>query len=178
LTAGYLLFLFLFAIFTATITLGTLFTIATAAWAFTLFFFVHFYHPLFLYIHFNIDKVLKWASMALIVVDKKLTKEDIKASREDYPEYIKITTDLKNEVVIIGGEYHADAEKILTDKFNSKRSDIWGGGYNISNGTYEVNAILNLKPGMNDSTDILDPEVRNHFLEVVKNKLGDISLLI
>jgi len=27
--------------------------------------------------------------MSLIVVDKKITKEDIKASREDYPEYIK-----------------------------------------------------------------------------------------
>ena len=116
--------------------------------------------------------------MALIVVDKKITKEDIKASREDYSEYIKITVDLEKEIVIIGGEYHADAEKILSDKFGSKRSDVWGGGYNTTNNSFEVNAVLNLKPGINDSTDILDPETRNHFLEVVKNKLGDVSSLV
>lgn len=115
--------------------------------------------------------------MALIVIDKKITKGDIKASREDYPEYIKITIDLEKEIVVIGGEYHADAEKILSDKFNSKRSDIWGGGYNIANNTFEVNAILNLKSGINDSTDILDPKIRNHFLEVVKKKLGNIKAL-
>ncbi len=115
--------------------------------------------------------------MALVIVDKKTSKEDIKTAREEYPEYIKITADLEKEIVIIGGEYHADAENILSEKFNSKRSDIWGGGYNISSGNFEVNAILNLKPGMNDSTDILDPEIRKRFLEVVKSKLGDIKTL-
>jgi hypothetical protein len=113
--------------------------------------------------------------MALIIIGKKLNKEDIKSSREDYTEYIKITVDLKQEIVIIGGEYHADAEKILTEKFSSKRSDIWGGGYNITTNTFEVNAILNIKSGSNDSTDILDSEIRNQFLDVVKKKLGNIQ---
>lgn len=116
--------------------------------------------------------------MALIVVDRKLTRQDFKASREDYPEYIKITADLEKEIVVIGGEYHADAEKILVEKFGSKRSDIWGGGYNITKSTFEVNAILNLKPATNDSLEILDPEIRNHFLEVVKSKLGNIQSLV
>jgi len=116
--------------------------------------------------------------MSLVIVDKKLTKENIKASREDYPEYIKITADLEKEIVIIGGEYHADAEKVLSDKFGSKRSNIWGGGYNITNNTFEVNAILNFRPGTNDSPDILDPKIRNHFLKVIKKKLDNISLLI
>lgn len=116
--------------------------------------------------------------MALIIVNKKLTKEDVKASREDYSEYIKITIDAEKEIVIIGGEYHADAEKILVDEFNSKRSDIWGGGYNITSKTFEVNAMLNLKPTVNDSLEILDPKTRNRFLEVVKSKLGNIQSLI
>jgi hypothetical protein len=116
--------------------------------------------------------------MSLIVVNKKLTKEDITASREDYPEYIKITADLKNEIVVIGGEYHADAEKILVEKFASKRSNVWGGGYNITTAAFEVNAILNLKPATNDSLEILDPQTRNRFLKVVKDKLGNIQSLI
>lgn len=116
--------------------------------------------------------------MALVVVNKKITKEDIKASREDYPEYIKITADLKNKIVVIGGEYHADAEKILVTKFDSKRSDIWGGGYNITTGAFEVNAMLNLKPAINDSLEILDPKTRNNFLEIVKNRLSNIQSLV
>ena len=116
--------------------------------------------------------------MATVIVGEKLTKEDIKSARENYSEYIKITADVDNEIVVIGGEYHADAEKILVDKFDSKRSDIWGGGFNITTGEYEVNAMLNLKPATNNSLDILDPEIRNKFLKVVKNKLGDILSLI
>lgn len=116
--------------------------------------------------------------MALIIVNKKLTKKEVDAARQDYPEYIKITADIDKEIVIIGGEYHADAEKILAEKFASKRSFIWGGGYNITTGNFEVNAILNLKPGINDSTDILDPEARSLFLNLVKSKLNNISSLV
>ncbi len=116
--------------------------------------------------------------MSLIVVDHKLTKQDLDASREDYSEYIKITADIEKEVVVIGGEYHADAEKILVEKFNSKRSDIWGGGYNITSSAFEVNAILNLKTTTNDSLEILDPKTRNLFLEIVKRKLDNIQSLL
>jgi len=116
--------------------------------------------------------------MALVIVDKNITKEDIESSREDYPEYIKITADLEQEIVILGGEYHADAEKILVEKFGSKRSNIWGGGYNLTSNTFEVNAILNLKPATNDSLEILEPKTRNQFLEVVKSKLGNIQSLL
>ena len=115
--------------------------------------------------------------MSLIIVDHKLSKEDVNFSREDYPEYIKITADLEKEIVVIGGEYHADAEMLMVEKFDSKRSSIWGGGYNITTGTFEVNAMLNLKPLTNDSLEILDPQTRNRFLEVVKNKLDNIQPL-
>jgi len=116
--------------------------------------------------------------MSLIIVDNKLSKEDISASREDYSEYIKITADLEKEIVIIGGEYHADAEKLMIDKFGSKRSAIWGGGFNLTTGEFEVNAMLNLKPASNNSLEILDPQARSRFLEIVKNKLFDIQSLI
>lgn len=116
--------------------------------------------------------------MGLIIVDKKLTKEDVKAAREDYQQYIKITADLEKEIIIIGGEYHADAERLMVEKFDSKRSTIWGGGYNIITGGFEVNAMLNLKPLTNDSLEILDPKIRNNFLEVIKNKLDGIQSLV
>jgi GTPase SAR1 family protein len=116
--------------------------------------------------------------MTIVILKEKTTKEDLKNAREEYPNYIKITADLSQEVVLIGGEYHADAEKVLIEKYGSKQKDIWGGGYNITLKKFEVNAIINMRQPLNDSTDILDPEIRNNFLRLVEKKLSDVQSLI
>jgi len=115
--------------------------------------------------------------MSIIIVEK-LTKEDIQKAREEYSEYIKITVDIKKEIVAIGGEYHADAELILAEKYQSQKNDLWGGGYNITLRKFETNAIINIKPTINDSPDILTPEIREKFLNVVKEKLKGLELTI
>lgn len=114
--------------------------------------------------------------MAIIVLQDKPNKLDIKKAREDYSSYIKITVDLDQELVLIGGEYHADAEKILLKNFQSKSRNIWGGGYNISLDKFEVNAMINIR--QNDSPEILDPKIRNKFLKLVQKKLSDIKSLL
>lgn len=116
--------------------------------------------------------------MSLVIIEGKLSSKDVKSAREEYRDYIKITADLENKIVIIGGEYHADAEEILVEKFGSKKSDIWGGGYNISTKKFEVNAILNYKPEINDSADIIDPKTRNDFIKVATKRLTGIESLV
>lgn len=114
----------------------------------------------------------------IVVVVNDLTKTDILKAREDYQEYIKITVDVEKKIVAIGGEYHADAEAKLTETYQSKNSDIWGGGYNVALRKYETNAMINIKPAVNDSPDILDPAIRKKFLDLVKEKLAGLELLI
>ena len=116
--------------------------------------------------------------MVIVVIGDKPSREDIKRAREEYTEYIKITADIEQEIVAIGGEYHADAEQILAEKYGSLNANVWGGGYTITQDRFEVNALLNIKPGKNESADILDPQVRNWFLETVRAKLGEIKSLI
>lgn len=116
--------------------------------------------------------------MAIVLVGNKLSRKDLKGAREEFPQYIKITADLEQEIVLIGGEYHADAEKFLIKDYSSKQKDIWGGGYNVSMNTFEVNAIINLRPITNDSTDILNPEIRKSFLELVRRRLRKIKSLL
>jgi hypothetical protein len=116
--------------------------------------------------------------MAIVVLQKKPTKEDIKIAREEYSEYIKITADLLQKIVLIGGEYHADSEKILIEEYESKQKDIWGGGYNIILKKFETNAIINMRQPINDSTDILNPEIRDSFLKLVEEKLFDVESLL
>jgi hypothetical protein len=115
--------------------------------------------------------------MAIVIVEN-LSKEDLIKAREEYPEYIKITADLEKKIVAIGGEYHADAEQILTEQFQSQKNGLWGGGYNITLHKFETNALINIKPNINDSPEILDPAIRQQFFDLVKEKLADIENLI
>jgi hypothetical protein len=115
--------------------------------------------------------------MAIVVIQNKLTREDVGKATEEYSNYIKVTVDLLQKIVLIGGEYHADSEKILIEKFGSKQKNIWGGGYNINSRKFEVIALVNLRVPTNDSMDILNSETRNAFLKLVHKKLSNIRLL-
>lgn len=115
----------------------------------------------------------------IIIVDKQLTKEDVQKAREEYGDYIKITIDIIKKIVAIGGEYHADAEKILIDEYNSKSENILGGGYNITNNSYEFTAMINLRPSLgNNSMEILNLKKRATFEEIAKDKLKGIKSLV
>lgn len=109
--------------------------------------------------------------MGIVFVKDELTAKDFKEARKDYGSYIKVTIDIENETCVVGGEYHADAEKVLLAK-GSKQKDIWGGGVNLETGSFETNAIINLRRG-NNSTDILEPEKRERFLLIAKKILKD-----
>lgn len=117
--------------------------------------------------------------MAIIVLQKKAKQKDILKAREEHKDYIKITADLTQKIVAIGGEYHADAEKILLEEHDSKQSDVWGGGFNISTNEIETIAIINIRQNPeNKSMEIVNPKVRKRFLEVVNEKLKDIESLL
>lgn len=108
--------------------------------------------------------------MAIVLVRDRLSEEEFRAAKQNYGSYIKITLDLEFGVAALGGEYHADAEKLLLEK-GLKSPNIWGGGINLETKKFETNAIINLKPGVNESTEILNPETRKKFLKIAKNIL-------
>lgn len=105
--------------------------------------------------------------MAIILTKLSLSPADFEKARQDYSHYIKITIDITKEIAALGGEYHADAEKNLLDQ-GSKQEDIWGGGVNLETKQFETNAIINLRPPINNSPEILDAKIRNKFLEIAK----------
>lgn len=102
------------------------------------------------------------------LIDKKLTKSEVRNLRKKYHDYIKLTVDVKNEWVMVGGELHADGEKILLEK-GSKQNNIWGGGINLVDYQIDTTAVLNIRPrSNNDSMEILDPEIRKKFHDIIK----------
>lgn len=110
--------------------------------------------------------------MAVVLVENKLLEKDFNKAKEDYQSYIKITIDITGEVVALGGEFHADAEKVLLEN-GSLQENIWGGGVNLETKQFETNAIINLKPGKNESTEILNPQIREKFLLIAKKVLQE-----
>lgn len=105
--------------------------------------------------------------MALVLIKEKISPVDFKKALQDYDSYIKITIDILKEAIVIGGEYHADAERFLL-KQGSRQKNIWGGGVNLETGRFETNALINLRPGRNDSTEILDSRTREQFLKTAR----------
>lgn len=116
--------------------------------------------------------------MGIVIIEDELTKENLASARAHYKFYIKITADIEQKVVIIGGEYHADAEEVLIERYKSLQKNIWGGGYNLRNGKFETNAIINLRSSVNESMEILDQKIRDKFLALIKERLKNIKYLL
>lgn len=112
---------------------------------------------------------VKIVKMALVVVKERVTESDIKKAAEDYGEYIKITADIGKGVIAIGGEWHADGEKVLLEN-GSRQSDIWGGGIDLNTKKIDVSSLINIKPGINESMEILDVKNRDRFIQILKEK--------
>lgn len=110
--------------------------------------------------------------MAVVLVGDSLTKEDLITASKEYGEYIKIVVDIYNNLMTVGGEWHADGEKVLLEK-GSKQEDVWGGGIDTKTKNIETTALINLRPKMgNDSQEMLDRNLREKFVKMVKEKFG------
>ena len=103
------------------------------------------------------------------LIDHRLTKKEIQSLKKKYGHYIKLTVDLKKQILMAGCSLHADGEKVLL-KTGSLSENIWGGGINLKNNTTDTTAILNIRPNLaNPSMEILDPQRRKKFFQIVKS---------
>lgn len=108
----------------------------------------------------------------MLLTEDKITEKDLKTALQDWgPDYVKVVVDVESGVMTIGGEWHADGEKLLLEK-GSKQADLWGGGMNLASGRVDFNALINLRPGDNPSQEILDRGIRERFEKLVREKFN------
>ncbi len=98
------------------------------------------------------------------------TEDEIKKARQEYKSYIKVTADIENGLIAIGGEYHFDAEQALL-KLGANQESIWGGGVSLVAGRIDFNAMINIRSGINNSTEISDEIVKQKFVSLIKKFL-------
>jgi hypothetical protein len=104
------------------------------------------------------------------VIDKSVRNVDLdELAQEIGGFFIKIVVDIEREVLVAGAKMHIDEEKVLLEQ-GSKQQSLWGGGYDLETKQVSFDSIINNKPGMNSSSDILDPNVRMKF-EIITKRL-------
>ena len=86
---------------------------------------------------------------------------------------VKLVADLEREVLAYDAEWHADLEaELLAD--GSVQSNLWGFNYYLDRDELEYNSLINIRPLVNKSTDILDAaiceQVKSIFLKWVRNE--------
>jgi len=109
--------------------------------------------------------------MGIVILTKPATGKELAIAKKDYQTYLKITVDLERKIIAIGGEYHLDGEQLLIAS-GSKRENIFGGGLDLETKAIDCNALINIRPGVNESPEILDPKIRKKFILLAKKFLA------
>lgn len=106
--------------------------------------------------------------MATLVLEKKPTEEEIRQLTEEFKDYIKLVVDIEKGIISAGCRLHTDCEKTLL-KQGSKQKNLWGGGVDTVSKKVDCTALTNIRPSQNNnSMEILDPEIRDNFFQIVK----------
>lgn len=106
------------------------------------------------------------------VIKEKITLEELKnISKKEFGNLVKAVVDIKQEIMVVDAELHADQEALLIDKYESKQKDLWG--INIypeanKDDFIEFDSMINLRPSFgNSSRGVDNTETRKRIKEVV-----------
>ncbi len=82
--------------------------------------------------------------------------------------YIKLAVDVEREVVVGGGEYHADCEEVLLEH-GSRQEDIWGADWYPESRLAAFGALINIRPRQgNFAMEIQDPTLRARIEQIAR----------
>lgn len=113
--------------------------------------------------------------MEIRIVKEPITREELKRiAQERYGDLVKAVVDVKQEIMALGGEMHADEEVFLMEQCGSQRANTWG--VNLLPGKFGTDEFLvydsmvNLKPSFGNRTrGVDDPAVREKIQRIVRS---------
>ncbi len=108
----------------------------------------------------------------IVIVKSKIVRLNLEQFRNNpFEEMIKFVVDTKKKIIALGGDMHADSEKILLED-GSNQSDLWGANLYPWNNPWviEYNSLINIRPNDgNRSPDIKIENIRNSIYTIVEN---------
>ena len=92
-----------------------------------------------------------------------------------FGDMVKYVVDVRQRILAIGGELHADAEQLLLER-GSQQADLWGANYYPGRGRdacVEFTALINIRPAQgNRSMELSDPALRAALREITFALIG------
>jgi len=107
----------------------------------------------------------------VVVIGGEIKGDQLEKVKEEYGEYVKVVVDLDKEILAAGGEWHADGEKILL-KQGSRQEVLWGGGVNLETKEIDFNSLINIRPGVSKSMEVVDVKIREKMEEIISRIFG------
>ncbi len=96
------------------------------------------------------------------------TRDQLQEMLEAQGSYIKLAVDVRQGIVVGGGEYHADCEEVLIEQ-GSRQEDVWGADWYPESRTVTYGAPINIRPRQgNRSMEVQDPSLRARIEQVVR----------
>lgn len=109
-----------------------------------------------------------------IIKDAVISRKELNEfAKEGFGDFVKAVVDIEKNIMVIGGELHADEEAVLLEQ-GSEQADLWG--INLYPGKsgdswIEFDSMINIRPSQNNrSRGVENQEIRAKIIEVV-NKL-------
>jgi len=97
------------------------------------------------------------------IIDKKISDYELREIAKDfYGDMVKGVVDVEREIIVVGGEYHMDANMVILGD-GSKQKDVWGfNWYFGKNGDEKIEyiSLINIRPLQDNRT----MEVQNALL--------------
>lgn len=98
--------------------------------------------------------------MTIKIIRQKISKAELDTlAKDSFVDMVKGVADIRQKILALGGELHADAEEILLHE-GSQQEDLWG--FNIfvdksQSDRIEYTSLINIRPRQNN----LDREVKD-----------------
>lgn len=113
----------------------------------------------------------------IVLIDRKLDRLELARLVGAYFEdMVKYVVDVERRVAAVGGELHADAEKLLLEE-GSRQADLWGANYYPGRGAeecIEYTSLINIRPSQgNRSMLIEDGGIKERVREITFALIGE-----
>lgn len=115
--------------------------------------------------------------MQVKIVKEPITREELRElASNGFKDIIKAVVDVRQGIMAVGGELHADEEVMLVERAGSKREDTWGVNLYVDkrgDEFIEFDSMINIKPSLgNRSRGVDDQDTREKIKEVIGNLIS------
>jgi hypothetical protein len=115
---------------------------------------------------------------AIKIIESPITRADLAIlAHEGFGDVIKAVVDIRQGIMAVGGELHADEEVLLSEEYESLRADTWGINLypaELGGGFIEFDSMVNIKPAHGHrSRGVEDLTIQNKIREIVKKLITD-----